>query len=548
MGFVKTSYKIQGTSGVTPNGTTPFSVYHGSRYTDGNLSPTGNLQLIPLATRAPEAAGESWSDLMIVHPTKKIIDLRPNRTNQSRYPSQSGRNTYVIPHADEEFDNDQLTLRKVLQPLLAKGYVDNDYVFTNSAHWGGKTVADIMGKGAPDIGHEIATKTTGKVLLYHGTSAKRWKTIQKQGLKPDQYSGLGETYVDKVEGYSKYNVYLTASIGVAEKYATRAAMLDKSKAVVLEVEVNDFTRFVLDEDAVARIVDGDRTVWFGGLMDSPVMEDGMQKWWTRKWKGTPDEDRYHKLFQTQLIKGLRREKTIAYRGSIKPSKLRVYEVYKPSAMKRDPEMEEYDAATEKTLTTLKLNPTRVAHRFLSAGVKITPMGADEMWDLVNKQRSKRKRTGVPFLDGDNFDSTWSNQSHRGRYLVAQMDGLIVGVRKFYRWDDRLDEINGWLSEHGHPTIGGKMLIGAYIAVHPDYRRRGIATLLNNALLDLLSPGDLMQLGTHEPDGKSLNRAWLSSRRSQINVLYGNRFTGYLDYDPTKVNYVITDDESFGRIW
>lgn len=35
--------------------------------------------------------------------------------------------------------------------------------------------------------------------------------------------------------------------------------------------------------------------------------------------------------------------------------------------------------------------------------------------------------------------------------------------------------------------------------------------------------------------------------TMVNVLYGNRLTVYADYDPTKVNYVVSDADSFGRV-
>jgi GNAT superfamily N-acetyltransferase len=177
---------------------------------------------------------------------------------------------------------------------------------------------------------------------------------------------------------------------------------------------------------------------------------------------------------------------------------------------------------------------------------LTWLSASQFDSLVRDEDGVKTKTQVPFVDTD--DADWYQKTpERGRYLVAQWDGKLVGVQKFYQWKKYQDWIEEALIREGRNSLRGTVYNGAYIAVHPEYRRRGVATALNDALRDMLKPGDIMILGTHEPDGKALNRQWLSAQGGRINILYGKGYDTYLDYDPTKVNYVVTDEEHFGRV-
>lgn len=171
------------------------------------------------------------------------------------------------------------------------------------------------------------------------------------------------------------------------------------------------------------------------------------------------------------------------------------------------------------------------------------VSADDFYKLLNAQKHK---TGVPFADKD--DTDWMHDTKdRGIYWVALEGKKLVAAFKFYKWKHVKDDFNRWLEGEGHQIITGDIYQGAYIGVHPNHRRKGLGTQLNDAVLGMLKPGDVFQLGTHEPDGKLLNQKWLSTVKGRINILYGKRYMNYLQYDPTKVNYVVTDDESFGRV-
>lgn len=177
------------------------------------------------------------------------------------------------------------------------------------------------------------------------------------------------------------------------------------------------------------------------------------------------------------------------------------------------------------------------------GIAIKLVSADDFYKILTTQNRK---TNVPFADSDDTDWHWKPEQ-RGQYWVAFDGKKLIAAFKFYQWKRDKDEINQWLEKNGHPMITGNLYQGSYIGVHPDYRRQGLGTKLNNAVLGMMKPGDVFQLGTHEPDGKLLNQKWLSEVNGKINILYGKRYTTYLEYDPTRVNYVVTDDDSFGRV-
>lgn len=189
----------------------------------------------------------------------------------------------------------------------------------------------------------------GRLILYHGTSRARYDTgIKTKGLQPGK---TPKVYSDLIQGYSDHNIYLTSSVGVAENYATRAALEDRSKAVVLAVEVNDLTKFRIDEDTAGWSEFDDRTnVHFSDP----------------EWKSRPDAAEIMDHFQKKMLKAFQYWKTVAYQGSIPASKIKILEEYKPVSMKRDPSDEEFDAAMEKTHTNLKNypNPAFVASEWV----------------------------------------------------------------------------------------------------------------------------------------------------------------------------------------
>lgn len=93
--------------------------------------------------------------------------------------------------------------------------------------------------------------TQQPIVMYHGTSMKRWQTIERKGLQPGNASGV---YNDLIPNYSEHNVYLAVSAKVAEFYAKRQAQKDGvTEAVILAISVPDPTKIMADD----RMVHGD---------------------------------------------------------------------------------------------------------------------------------------------------------------------------------------------------------------------------------------------------------------------------------------------------
>ena len=322
---------------------------------DPDVEVLGELGLFPLLT--------------VLH-GPQTVNLEQDVERMTRYPTFNGLGSYTIPHGDTELGGDKTKLRKILTDLVRKGYLAPNYKVIGSPEWVGATVADVLGAKGNDTVDEVAGKTFGKIVLYHGTSKKRWDVIKTKGMKPGSPTGIDpEIYGDRVEGYTNRNLYFATSVPIAEKYATRAAMVDKSLGVVLAVEINDLTRLVMDEDMTQNFRDPvtNAIYRFDGAkivtVNHPIIGD-MEDW--QDWRSQPDMEEIESRFQTQLLKSLRRDKTVAYRGFVRPNKIKLLETFKPTRMKKYPTEEEYGAAMTKTRNTLKHypDPSRVANMFL----------------------------------------------------------------------------------------------------------------------------------------------------------------------------------------
>lgn len=136
-----------------------------------------------------------------------------------------------------------------------------DYKIEGDERVQGKLVSDIISGKANlekyDQAKLFDTKTES-VTLFHGTSEKLSKLILKSGLKNGERDFA---YADMIDGYSENNVYLAFNPSVAANYATRQAIDDSSKAVILEVTLNrkQFQKLLADEDSMH---------WFEYLPDS----------------------------------------------------------------------------------------------------------------------------------------------------------------------------------------------------------------------------------------------------------------------------------------
>jgi hypothetical protein len=119
-------------------------------------------------------------------------------------------------------------LQKVLKDLFQFG-VKQDFVVKGTPKHIPSTVAKILALKDPT--DEILNQKP--IVMYHGTSLKNWKIIQKEGLRP---------------GYSDNNVYLATTEKIAEFYGKRQAKKDNdSEYVVLQINVPDPAKLASDD-------------------------------------------------------------------------------------------------------------------------------------------------------------------------------------------------------------------------------------------------------------------------------------------------------------
>lgn len=305
---------------------------------------------------------------------KKVIDLdknytqsMPRRTDPSKSGGASYRgSSYVIPSGDVAFKGNQLGLQKMLKFLLQQdSRLTPDYKFVGDEKYRKMTVGELVEKSGEV---ESALTGRGKLVMFHGTSEKRWSIIQKKGMRP---GSAGEVYYDMVTGWSENNVYLTFDHSVAENYATRQAIKDKSKAVVLRVEVPDVSNLVADEDTFGYITFsrpyqiqvksryGDEEPY---TVKSEHVKNMLDTFGQKRVKMDEEgQALYKELMQyitNELPKKSLKSGTIAYRGIIPPKFIQLDMIYsktpfKTPEQKGGPDMGEYEEIRKGVQQTAK---------------------------------------------------------------------------------------------------------------------------------------------------------------------------------------------------
>lgn len=333
---------------------------------------------------------------IVIDVEKQVIDLGDavkynNYKNRRPGAKGSKSRSYVIPHGGTVGDQ-LLTLQKTLKALMKHDKrIQPSFNVVGNPNYEGQTISDVL--KLQDEGNAIAQgRTSEPIVMYHGTSNKRWETIKEKGLRPGNAPFV---YVDLVEGYSEFNIYLTTSIEVAENYATRAAVDDRSKAVVLKVIVRDLTKFTFDEDGANWLkIESPGPPWTKNTQKGEEMEihfrhtyvnpDGSKN----RWQDWPNANKIWAAFQQKMIKNLHSANTIGYRGAISKNDVSVYETYKPSSMAFDPDDAEFDDARAETFATLQKgngsSPTKVA--------KSEPSAAGKTYKIYGKKGSSPAHT------------------------------------------------------------------------------------------------------------------------------------------------------------
>ena len=218
-------------------------------------------------------------EFLLVNTKQKLVSLEASwKENNTRRggntPTKISNVSYVMPSGDVAFTQKTLQLQKLFKHLIvADPRVTADYrIISPDDKFKGKTIGSVTNEiRATDI---AVGGTPGKLIVYHGTSTKRWPEIQKKGMLPGKFE---KAYSDQIKGYSEKNLYFTMDPHTAENYATRAAIWDKAAALILQVEIPDISRIVPDEDSMGwfilsreynlRLTPGEKTD-YGGKWDT----------------------------------------------------------------------------------------------------------------------------------------------------------------------------------------------------------------------------------------------------------------------------------------
>lgn len=134
-------------------------------------------------------------------------------------------------------------LQQALRELKPYG-VSDDFVVSGTPKHIPKTIGGILKLSDPtDLMFQQKSLT-----MFHGTSAKRWEIIQKQGLRP---GNTPDDYNDLVPDYSEHNIYLAITESIAEFYGKRQAKKDQDSAyVLLVITVPDPAKLLADDQFV----------------------------------------------------------------------------------------------------------------------------------------------------------------------------------------------------------------------------------------------------------------------------------------------------------
>lgn len=290
-----------------------------------------------------------YTDSLVVDVNKKLIDLDATDWLQEldrRRGKGNSSKSYIIPNAASQHSN-ILKFQKVVKSLMNfDKRVDGTFNIVGNPKYEGMSVSDVLATG-DELEPMLNSGKYKPITMYHGTSQTRWNRIKEKGLNPGNAPFV---YVNLVEDYSEHNVYLTTSVAVAENYATRAAIDDKSLAIVLKVTVLDPTKFVTDEDNMNWMwVTSPGEPW----SETPKGEEVEIHFKHKLWRQWPNASQIIAKYQTNLIKTLRKSGTVAYKGRIPVNNVELYATYKPASMGKDPGIGEYQDARERTFDTYK---------------------------------------------------------------------------------------------------------------------------------------------------------------------------------------------------
>lgn len=440
----------------------------------------------------------SLSHAVIDNVNKKIIvpdNTKQHNTRMNNY--KAGQ--YVLPKND--FGISATELIKLVKDLVKSDKKYENYVVVDSYSHPVKEIPVlefIAGKSDDE-----ATKTKKNIddrlrgntfYAYHGTSLSIWKNeVSKNGLVP----GKGPDYHDKIAGYSEKVIYLTHSLGDARKYAVRAGAGRGS--AVLRVKITDPSKIDFDEDRLydgvkhlpgdikqeikkrlARVFPDAKTPEGSWLFLEFNLKSGVS------FEDNPLDFRgvraLFKLIKTQEQKNIlaiigtyasRTHASFAYRGTIRPSDIELYESFK--SVKTGESDSEYNDKYDRVVNTIKKYTKE--SRFISFGqflwesmqpqiITPTPAQWKECLNLFHEEFKHLMPNVRDYIDGS---------SSLKLCRAIQVDGKIVGA---FAGSDRLMQM-ALKYESIEPTESYKNFTGkgiecVAIAIDEKYRRAGLS--------------------------------------------------------------------------
>lgn len=328
-------------------------------------------------------ANDPSFDFLLVDIDRGLVSLDDSwKENLPRRPDvKTSKKTYVIPSGDVGFLSKELGLKKLLSFLVkVDKRVKGDFkVISPDDKYKGLTVSQII--SAPRTSDILTSGIDKKLIAYHGTSTKRWNQIQRLGLVPGKFENF---YADLVRDYSEYNVYLTMDPRTAENYATRAAILDGGNALVLKIDVPDFSKIVPDEDTIRR-VELDRDYVVTRLEDGRTFEIGKQLSFSEavmvlKGKDAWQQDEEFVAFlrdissklsilMNDVVRKISKSGTFAYRGRIPPAFIRKWKEYPKKAYPKSVEVGDVEAYEKTRAEVIGKTKTFESKRMLKSLIR-----------------------------------------------------------------------------------------------------------------------------------------------------------------------------------
>jgi hypothetical protein len=281
------------------------------------------------------------------------VDLEEFQKYHHRRPAPgNNRYSYTIPGPNSNFSNSP-KVKKILALVVQQDHEVLKFKLAGTDTFKDMTVEQFL--RVPDQAQQVIQKTSGTLTMYHGTSMARAREILKRGLRP----GNSQGHSDLVSGYSEFNIYLSPNKETARNYASRAATVDRSSGVVLQVIVRDFTKIIPDEDTMNWIRNSRAGKYYDKVAkDIPDLhnKDSGEPYADthfRHWNWKEVSPAMTKLLRLWMADPNAYRGSVAYRGSIPPRDIKIVQTYKITKMPRDPDDAEFDSAMKATHATLK---------------------------------------------------------------------------------------------------------------------------------------------------------------------------------------------------